>query len=142
MLVREEIKNRPLPVDWCQDPVNTLACQPRQSFDSVDFILFRKTLLIKNINDAQTQITLKRLIIKRLYHILNLLYEVASTTRILTLKNNLVLIILQQNMLLVKSCHEYYFITCILTLKTLRFKYTCSAVKHTFNEMPGTIEQF
>lgn len=34
--------------------------QPRQSFDSVDFILFRKTLLIKNINDAQTQITLEQ----------------------------------------------------------------------------------
>lgn len=60
LLVREEIKHRPLPVDWCQDPVNTLACQPRQSFDSVDFILFRKTLLIKNINDAQTQITLEQ----------------------------------------------------------------------------------
>lgn len=60
-----------------------------------------------------------RLIIKRLCHILNLLYEVASTTRILTLKNNLVLIILQQNMLLVKSCHEDYFVTCILTLKTI-----------------------
>lgn len=60
LLVREDIKHRPLPVDWCQDPVNTLACQPRQSFDSVDFILFRKTLLIKNINDAQTQITLKQ----------------------------------------------------------------------------------
>lgn len=93
----------------------------------MDFILFRKTLLIKNINDAQTQITLEqntkknglRLIIKRLCHILNLLYEVASTTRILTLKNNLVLIILQQNMLLVKSCHEDYFVTCILTLKTI-----------------------
>lgn len=60
LLVREEIKNRPLPVDWCQDPVNTLACQPHHSFDSVDFILFRKTLLIKNNNDAQTQITLKQ----------------------------------------------------------------------------------
>lgn len=60
LLVREDIKHWPLPADWCQDPVNTLACQPRQSFDSVDFILFRKTLLIKNINDAQTQITLKQ----------------------------------------------------------------------------------
>lgn len=42
LLVREDIKHRPLPANWCQDPVNTLACQPRQSFDSVDFILFRK----------------------------------------------------------------------------------------------------
>lgn len=33
---------------------------------------------------------LYRLNLNRLYCILNLLYEVASTTRILTLKNNLV----------------------------------------------------
>lgn len=45
LLVREDLKHRPLPVDWCQDPVNTLACQPRQSFDSVDFYFISKDFI-------------------------------------------------------------------------------------------------
>lgn len=38
LVVREEIKNRPLPVDWCQDPVNTLAFSPANPL--IAWILF------------------------------------------------------------------------------------------------------
>lgn len=40
LLVREEIKHRSLPADWCQDLVNTMSCQRCESFVRVDFFFF------------------------------------------------------------------------------------------------------